>query len=227
MTVISFASPKGGVGKTTSLLIVASAIIAKGGTVHIIDADANAPVVWWEKDGGQNNNLSISQNVNENSLVDEIEYYAKGVDFLLVDLEGTANLKLSYAASLSDLVIVPCQRSKLDARYAMIAYQRIMETADKIGRKIPTSLLITRTNAAIRTKTLKNMKSSLARNKINAFDVEVYEREAFKAIFDHAKLLHELPDDITGKSKAIDNAMALLYEALGKINESREDKQYG
>ena len=39
MPIISFANPKGGAGKTTSALILATELAAKGAQVAIIDAD--------------------------------------------------------------------------------------------------------------------------------------------------------------------------------------------
>ena len=39
MPVIVFATPKGGAGKTTSALLLASELAARGATVAIIDAD--------------------------------------------------------------------------------------------------------------------------------------------------------------------------------------------
>ena len=50
MPVISFVSPKGGVGKTTSALILATELAAQGASrVTIIDADPNLPIAKWSK----------------------------------------------------------------------------------------------------------------------------------------------------------------------------------
>jgi chromosome partitioning protein len=46
MPTIVFVSPKGGAGKTTSALILASQI-ARGTTVTIVDADPNHPIKTW------------------------------------------------------------------------------------------------------------------------------------------------------------------------------------
>ena len=47
MPVISFVSPKGGVGKTTATLLLAGELAHAGGTVRIIDADPNLPIEDW------------------------------------------------------------------------------------------------------------------------------------------------------------------------------------
>ena len=47
MPVIVFASPKGGAGKSTSAVVLATELALKGATVTAIDADPNKPVSQW------------------------------------------------------------------------------------------------------------------------------------------------------------------------------------
>jgi chromosome partitioning protein len=47
MPTIVFASPKGGVGKSTAAVLLASELAAHGGTVTMIDADPNKPLSQW------------------------------------------------------------------------------------------------------------------------------------------------------------------------------------
>lgn len=51
MPVITFSSPKGGAGKTTAAVIVASELALRGASVTVIDADENTNVVDWHKLG--------------------------------------------------------------------------------------------------------------------------------------------------------------------------------
>jgi MinD superfamily P-loop ATPase len=44
MPTIVFASPKGGAGKSTSAVVLATEIARQGATVAIVDADPNKPV---------------------------------------------------------------------------------------------------------------------------------------------------------------------------------------
>ena len=60
MPVISFVSPKGGVGKTTSALILATELAAQGASrVTIIDADPNLPIAKWSKLPGKPDNIEV------------------------------------------------------------------------------------------------------------------------------------------------------------------------
>ena len=52
MPTIVFASPKGGVGKSTSAVLLATELARKGAAVTIIDADPNKPVSDWAKRAG-------------------------------------------------------------------------------------------------------------------------------------------------------------------------------
>ena len=52
MPTIVFANPKGGAGKSTSAVILATQLAHKGADVTIIDADPNKPVSQWAKRGG-------------------------------------------------------------------------------------------------------------------------------------------------------------------------------
>ncbi len=47
MPTIVFASPKGGAGKSTAAVLLATELALKGAAVTIIDADPNKPVSEW------------------------------------------------------------------------------------------------------------------------------------------------------------------------------------
>ena len=53
MPTISFASSKGGAGKSTSAVLLATELAQHGTTVTIIDADPNQPVLRWSKKTGK------------------------------------------------------------------------------------------------------------------------------------------------------------------------------
>ena len=140
----------------------------------------------------QQKNLTIISNDNEDDILDDIDNAKKDYDFVVVDLEGTANLSVAYAISRADLVIIPSQRSTLDAGEAAKAVSLVKRQSSVAGRNIPCALLLTRTSAAIRTKGLKKMRQNIEDKAIDVFSTEMIEREAFKAIFDNTKTLHQL-----------------------------------
>lgn len=218
MPVIVFASPKGGAGKTTSSFLLATELANRKMNVTILDADPNHPIENWMKGGGGADNLNIISNQNEETILDDIDAAAEQTDFVIVDLEGTANLSVAYAISRADLVIVPSQRSTLDAGEAAKAIALVKRQSSVAGREIPVSLLLTRTSPAIRSKGLKRMIESLEANNVDSFMVEISEREAFKAVFDHTSTLAQLKNSqVSGLEKARKNSAEFAAEAIQKL----------
>ena len=157
MPVIVFASPKGGAGKSTSALILASELARKGAQVTIIDADPNRPMTRWGKRAGRPENIQIVSELSEKTIIDEIEAAAERSPFVIVDLEGTASLMVTYAISRADLVVIPTQASELDGTEAAKAIKHVMQQEKAFHRKIPYAILFTRTSAAIRSRGQRNI----------------------------------------------------------------------
>lgn len=225
MPTIVFASPKGGVGKTTSAFVVATELADRGLSVAVLDADPNHPIANWQKRGGKADNLSIYTNESEETILDDIDKAVAKSDFVIIDLEGTANLSVAYAISRADLVVVPTQRSTLDAGEAVKAVALAKRQSSVIGRDIPVRLLLTRTSQAIRSKGLKRMMESITKNNIDVFGTELHEREAFKAIFDHTVTLSQLkPTQVSGLDKARLNASSLTAEIIVKLKKNPAKK---
>lgn len=107
MPTIVFASPKGGVGKSTSAVLLATELATRGATVTTIDADPNKPLSRWARRPGKPDTLAVIADVTEDFIIDEIEKAAQKTAFVIVDLEGTASMMVGYAMSRSDLVIIP------------------------------------------------------------------------------------------------------------------------
>ena len=94
MPTIVFASPKGGVGKSTSAVLLASELAQKGAAVTVIDADPNKPVSQWAKRPGRPENLIVLSDLSEETIIDAIDSAARQTPFVVVDLEGTASMGL-------------------------------------------------------------------------------------------------------------------------------------
>lgn len=90
MPIITMASPKGGVGKSTAAVILATQLAESGASVTIIDADPNKPVSRWAKRPGKPHNLTLIDNVTEQTIIRTIDEAARKTAFVIVDLEGTA-----------------------------------------------------------------------------------------------------------------------------------------
>src|SRR5438067_1382992 len=144
--IVVFPNSKGGAGKTTAAFILATELAQRGLKVTIIDADPNHPIDNWKKRGGETPSLTITKNDNEKTIMNDIDKASEDSDFVIVDLEGSANLSVGYAVSLADLVVIPSQRSSLDAEEAAKTVALVKNQSRVAKRKIPVALLLTRTN---------------------------------------------------------------------------------
>ena len=221
MPVISFANPKGGAGKTTTALILATQLSENGATVSIIDADPERWISQWGDLPGRPNNISVISGVSEDSIVDLIEAESEKSQFVIVDLEGTASLMVANAIGMSDLVLIPTQGSSMDARGGAKAIRLIRNQARMARRKIPHSVVLTRTSAALRTRTLKNVYEQLRAGGIEVLNTGMVERAAFRDLFDFGGTLSELdPAQVSNVEKAIANAREFAGEVVVKLKEA-------
>ena len=84
MPTISFASSKGGAGKSTSAVLLGTELAERGATVTIIDADPNQPVARWGKKPGRPEQLTVIGAVTEETLLDAIDDAADGFSHRLL-----------------------------------------------------------------------------------------------------------------------------------------------
>lgn len=218
MPTIVFASPKGGAGKSTSAVVLATELARRGAEVIVIDADPNRPVSLWAQRPGRPERLTVLSDVTEASIIDEIEAAATRAPFVVVDLEGTASMTVAYAISRADLVIVPTQGSQLDAAEAVKAIRLIAQQERAFGRRIPYAVLLTRTSAAIRPRTLQHVRDEMARNNVPVLETQMHEREAFRAVFSFGGALHDLnAGQVSGLDAAVKNAQSLAAEIVGLL----------
>lgn len=226
MPVIVLASPKGGVGKSTTALVLGSTLAAKGAEVSIIDADPNQPIVEWGKLPGSPPNMNIVSCTSEKEIIRAIKTAAAQTPFVIVDLEGTANLLVAYAISRADLVIVPTQGSHLDGKEAAKAIQLVKEQEEYLDRTIPFAVILTRTSAAIRPKTLQHVERLLRESGIPMFRTQMLDREPFRAIFSLGGSLDKLPlREVSTRDAAIANAEAFAAEVIEKLDELAKTKE--
>lgn len=226
MPTIVFVSPKGGAGKTTSSLVLAEQL-ARGAEVTVIDADPNRPIASWAKGGAKPERLHVVADADEENIIERIEEAAKRTPFVIVDLEGTASKIVVMAVSQADFVIVPTQGSQLDAEQAGRAFRVIQQQEKMMQRRMPSyrlpySVLLTRTNSAIRTRTLAHIEKGLIAAGVPVFNTELNEREAFRAMFSFRQPLSGLdPSEVANVEKAISNAEEFAQEVIAVLRNSQ------
>ncbi|MGD9804148.1 MAG: ParA family protein [Hyphomicrobiaceae bacterium] len=140
---IAFASPKGGVGKSTSCLAVAGALAHAGNKVTILDLDLNRSIEGWRvrfpKVAPSIRVIGLTEDEFLAALK-ELYYTVEG--YLLIDVAGAFSTVTTAAATAADLTISPAKASALDVIEARKLNNEIRLLGDKINKPIKHRLLL-------------------------------------------------------------------------------------
>ena len=140
-----------------------------------------------------------------------------------MDLEGTASLMVANAVGMSDLVIIPTQGSSMDAKGGAKTIRLIRNQERMARRPIPHAVVLTRTSAAVTSRSLRNVQQELSQAQIDVFSTTIVERAAFRDLFDYGGLLADLdPMQVSNVPKARVNAQEFTGEVLHKLSASEQ-----
>ena len=220
MPVVLIAQSKGGAGKTTLSLALASEFADLGGTVHMLDADRQNSLLNWHRGrreaGRGDDGLITVEDASQLRDSDIGGAIAKARDLahlVIVDSEGTSNFKTAYAAMDSDFVVIPMRSSRLDL-------ERTVETSDmleKMCRGVPYRVLITQTGQVARSKAEWQIDAQIAQA-FPVFDNQMHTLDAFRAMSNYRMTLAEIDSAQLAKTdKARVIAKKILTDILTEI----------
>jgi len=182
--IISFACTKGGVGKTTLAFVLATSYAGRlsGNSefrVACIDADPNGTLDTALQKAAFPTILSLTSDAE--ALLPRLREAQRAADLVLIDLEGSANQAMLYAAGKSDLVIIPAQPSAYDVREARKTAGVVQQAADLVQRAIPTRVVLTRT-PVLRQRVADHSRSQFEKVDLPILAVELVQRTAFQTM---------------------------------------------
>lgn len=223
--IISVLSPKGGCGKSTSALTLASVFSNNPDlSVAIVDADPRQSIarVWLGKrkaEGLGDPPFKVISDPSDSTILDTLEEAGLQHDLVFVDLEGVAGLMASYAASASDLCLIPMRPSALDGDAAGAALKMIRDAGRAARRTVPSRILITQTDAAITTTSHRELLAELDGAGVGRLQTELMRRAPFERVMAEGKTLFELTPNQSVAS-AISNT-AKLGKELADVLEAQ------
>ncbi|MBZ6078923.1 ParA family protein [Microvirga puerhi] len=222
MPVISFSTPKGGVGKSTAAMLLGQALAHRGAKTFIVDTDKNHSIAGWSARGGSMPNLQIKATQDAEEVVDIIEAEREQNAFTIVDVEGIKSMLMSNVIICSDFVIMPMRETFLDAKAAKDAAKLTLSQRKVARRDIPFRLLLSQTGA-IKSREQKDIIKEVRDSGLPMFKTELALRTgSFAAIFSHTDSLFSLdPKEIRGLKSAQDNAMAFADEVIAWARQVR------
>jgi chromosome partitioning protein len=224
MYVIAFANPKGGTGKTTAALLLAEQLAKASRKVAMLDCDPNQNLVTWEKERKAAKRampFRVIGRPKEDAVVEVIDELEDSVDYLIVDLEGTAAQIVTFVLSRADLAVIPFEPTPMETRQAARAVSLVKSTAKMLRREIAFTLLLTRTNAAFQTSDERDVRSEMSKS-VPALPVTLVRRAAYTRIFRDSLLLDELKNQhVSNLDAAIENARAYAQAVVDVLKEAR------
>lgn len=211
MRVLTFASSKGGAGKTTSAIVLAS-VLSRNKRVVIIDADPAKRLMSWASKAPLPRRIEVMASKGERFIHDEIDEARQRADFVLIDLEGAATRMNAFAMGESDLVLVPMGDEQPDAEGAIETLHQLALEARALRRDIPVRILFTRTQAAVKSRLQRSLNQQV-RDRVGAFSTELHARTAYSSLHNYGGTLYDLdPSEVSGIEKAVGNAELLAQE---------------
>lgn len=225
-TIIAFASPKGGVGKSTSCLNIAGGLARAGYSVHIMDLDQTQTLSrWYQNHGaalsGDAANLTVSSS-SEGAFPEHFKrvlqsQMEKG-GFILLDLAGSFGETMLKAATLADLTITPSKLSEPDIIEATKLSARISQLAKDVGKVIRHRILINEVPSMLPTF-MKHIIDQLPASGLQCFETMIRTRAAYPESMMTGQTPHFADQTRTVIAKAVLELNDLLSEISAVLND--------
>ena len=218
MPVVAVASPKGGAGKSTTSIILATELAHAGANVTLLDCDPNRSVSLWANRRPPPERVTVMSDVGESEIVRVIKAQDADGRVVIIDLEGVASRQVSRAISQADLVLIPMRATTLDATIGVRAIALVAEEEEALGRPIRHAVVFSMTRA-IKSKQHAAIEASLLEQGVDVIKPPLMERSAFSALFEFGGDLRTMPAQ--GRmAGALENAEAFTQEVYKRIVES-------
>ena len=180
--IVSFASSKGGVGKSTACAAVALELARQGCSVFIYDLDPNKTLESWLNRCTTKPVGITAEHVTASDFADHFKDNRPDAkyDHVLIDLMGASDWGLGRALKVSDLVIVPSGHSQPDLAQVI----KVVNLCRDL--QAPFKLLFTRVRPLA--SEVSNWANDYVEGKaLPRFEDVMIEREAYKRIFIEGK----------------------------------------
>ena len=218
MAVITFANSKGGAGKTTAVLLLATELVRRNFRVCILDTDPQRWISRWFETAEQRPNLTVETFVSMATIQKTVTESQRDWDYVIIDLPGIQSPLLATAIGLSDHVMIPVQGSSMDAQGGAQVLDLLRYLDRKAGIRIAHSVILSRVNSFVTTRALQAVKHLLTEQRVHVLDTPIIERSAYRDLFDYGCSLHEMTAErFSNLDKAKENAAAFANEVLGYV----------
>ena len=170
--VISLINQKGGVGKTTTAINIASALSSRNHNVLMVDADPQGSVMQWQLTGA-NREFDVVQ-LSMPELGAKIKDQARTFDHVVIDSPPALSHISREIAASSDLAIIPIAPSSLDIWSSRETIQ-LVKNAGRKNQGLAARLLVYRKIPGTRL-------AAEARDALNSYGLDIFKTEISQRI---------------------------------------------
>ncbi|MTD29313.1 ParA family partition ATPase [Erwinia sorbitola] len=170
--IISFLNGKGGVGKTTTSINIATCLARKGHRVVMVDTDPQGSISNWYDETKCKFDLAEAASEKE---VYTVRKQLKDYDYVVIDGAAAITAISSAAVMVSDLVLIPVTPSPLDFA-ACGAILAVVEARENL-QPVIARFLITKKVAS--TRMLEVLKESIEDTGVPALKTATTQRQVY------------------------------------------------
>jgi chromosome partitioning protein len=216
-TILMVGTSKGGSGKTTLSILIAGELANQGYDVLLIDTDPQGSISKWHRKCEANktkpNKISVVSSSSDEKVTEYIHDNGNK-DIIILDTGGFASNLVLDVSSISDLLIVPCKISSLDADEAIEFIQMLHRSAERLNVPPPQYKVVLNEYDPIAksSKSFENVYRALTEANIVVSNVLMQKRERFKLITEGNGSLYQLPKNDKATESAQINVRNLVYD---------------
>lgn len=204
MKTIAITSQKGGTGKTTTAVHLATAATLAGFDAVVIDLDPQGSAATWGDDRGDHAPEVISgQATRLNVLLESAN--REGFDLVVIDTGPAADAAARRSAELADLVLIPCRPSAFDLK-------AIRTTIDLVDAT-RTSAFVVLNAAPIRSRSVDEARGVVESMGAKVAPVVIYQRAAYG----HSVIAGQTAQEFEPEGKAAEEIDALWQWVRGEL----------